>query len=191
MFSQICFLYLQVFGGGCKGYGYYNLKTKESYEVLLKRIDKKEDLLRDVFRFSLWYCLVVLVAFCYVLFLWVWFVASGTVFAALLAAIFGSSLAASLACICSKHKELQVVKTFAETKLLGSGPDASTPLPSKMEKRLKRYRTENDGSGCQSNNSCAGYQYDNEAFVFAAAGCGAGDAGEWRVLLDSPNEREL
>ncbi len=112
--------------------------------------------------------------------------------AAFLAATLGSSVAASLARYCSKHKKLQVVKTFAETKLLGSGPDASTPLPSKMEKRLKRYRTENDGSGCQSNNSCAGYQYDNEAFVFAAAGCGAaGHAGEWRVLLDSPNEREL
>lgn len=187
MFSQICFLYLQVFGEGCKGYGYYNLKTKESYEVLLKRIDQDERQARS----CLWCCPVFGVAFLFY-FWWALLAASGTDFAAFLAATLGSSVAASLARYCSKHKELQVVKTFAETKLLGSGPDASTPLPSKMEKWLKRYRTENDGSGCQSNNSCAGYQYDNEAFVFAAAGCGAaGHAGEWRVLLDSPNEREL
>jgi len=128
-----------------KGIGYYNLQCRETYDILIKRLDK---MMREKERnMNSEICCMALTVICII----------------------------CIPMVLRRHEEeiaeLKDARKFAQIRRDADGPDAALELPGALQKRLSHYRKKrSDGDG--GGGGGVAY-YDYTAYYALAAACGA------------------
>jgi hypothetical protein len=166
-----------IFGKESRGLGYYNLKTREAYNVIVKRTKAK---IGDPSEKVKGIVAIVVIS---------------TAFAVIIAVASDRSMMENLSILIvipttllralfyifdmrSKNKNDEVVKEVAILRRNAAGPSASLNLPAQLQERLNKM----SGSSQTSNDSPAYYGGASACgvspYTYTALGGGAGEAGE-------------
>lgn len=148
-----------IFGMGVKGSGYYHIHTRESYDVVKKRISNQLDGAKRISIFGGVLSFVILFM----------------VFVALVQenAIAGIVLLilAVMCCFCiflwrymKRIQQLKDLEVIIDKKMASSGPFSELDLPDKLRHRVQK-NTDNRGGD------------DTNVILFEASGCGGSDGG--------------
>jgi len=135
-----------------KGIGYYSLYCRDTYDILIKRIDKMIASKKRVYFFLI--CLLCLT-------------------------IIGILCIPSYQKEANKEiEDLQDAKLLATARRDSANPSAALSLPKEVEKRLKKHRSNNTSNNAWITNNtggdAGGYYYNDHTYYSSAAACGAG-----------------
>ena len=132
-----------------KGIGYYSLQCRDTYEILIKGLDKM--IARKKSAKGCTACFMVM-----------------TVIGLLCVSSYTKS-------VDKKISELQDAKLLATARRDSANPSADLVLPAELEQRLEKYRRSKAGA---TDGGGGGYYYDDGAYYTYAAACGA-TGGFW------------
>jgi hypothetical protein len=134
-----------------KGIGYYSLYCRDTYDILIKRIDKMIASIGQQKN-----CVICLLCI--------------TIIGILCIPSYQKEAN-------KKIEDLQDAKLLATSRRDSANPSAALSLPKEVEKRLKKHRSNNTSNNAWITNNTGGdvggYYYNDHTYYSSAAACGA------------------